>query len=148
MLPTYTSFGLLSGDRTAVFQLRIFQGGMEEAALHRWPSHCQEVHLVSAGRISCARVNSAFSVHTCISDLAKTHQIYCRKLICADTDHLKLLEILHVYTVGTKLVFSTSLSVGSTTSKSASTLPCLQQLCENFWSSNFVRQCSWVQKVH
>lgn len=62
MLPTYISFGLLTGDRTAVLQLRIFQGGMEKAALHRWPSPWQETHL--ACRICCALMNSAFGVHT------------------------------------------------------------------------------------
>lgn len=63
MLPTYTSFGLLPDDGTAVFFWRVFQGGMGVAALYRWLSRWQEIHLVSAFRIYCAHTKSAFLAH-------------------------------------------------------------------------------------
>lgn len=37
---------------------------MGEAVLYRWPSHWQEIPLLSACRICCAHTNSVFSVHT------------------------------------------------------------------------------------
>lgn len=61
-LPTPV-FGLPPDDGTAVFFWRVFQGGMGVAALYRWLSRWQEIHLVWAFRIYCAHTKSAFLAH-------------------------------------------------------------------------------------